>query len=174
MDEILGALEHLSQRGLVRRTSEDPSATSSIKAEVTDSGTDCVLSGRTMSDYLSRQQRAGDTYTFNNSSGIVAGSQQNVVQNNSIGFDASALSEFAALVRQHAPTLEAPPEQQGALIQDVEGLEEATSAAQPEPGRIKAAYLRVQEALGAITTTTASLTMLAQQGQAAYQAVFGG
>ncbi|MGW4750729.1 hypothetical protein ACWEPR_39625 [Streptomyces sp. NPDC004290] len=53
-------------------------------------------------------------------------------------------------------------------------LEEAASAEQPEPGRIRAAYLRVQEALGAITTTTAGLTMLAQQGHTAYQAVFGG
>ncbi|WP_153813659.1 hypothetical protein [Streptomyces sp. SUK 48] len=174
VDEILGALEHLNQRGLIRRAPEDPSATSSIKAEVTDSGTDCVLSGGTVSDYLSRQQRAGDTYTFNNSSGIVAGSQQNVVQNNSIGFDASALAEFAALVRQFAPALGAPPEQQDALIQDVEVLEEATSVEQPEPGRIRAAYLRVQEALSAITITTAGLTMLAQQGQTAYQAVFGG
>ncbi|CAL9522558.1 hypothetical protein [Streptomyces sp. enrichment culture] len=174
VDEILGALEHLNQRGLVHRASEDPSTTSSIKATVTDSGTDCVLSGGTVSDYLSRQQRAGDTYTFNNSSGIVAGSQQSVVQNNNFGFDASALAEFAALARQLAPTLKASPEHEEALIQDVEVLEEAASAEEPEPGRIRAAYLRVQEALGAITTTTAGLTMLAQQGQTAYQAVFGG
>jgi hypothetical protein len=59
-------------------------------------------------------------------------------------------------------------------MQDVEVLEEAASADQPEPGRIRAAYLRVQETLGAITTTTAGLTMLVQQGQTAYQAVFGG
>ncbi|MGW1500434.1 hypothetical protein ACWCQW_17930 [Streptomyces mirabilis] len=174
VDEILGALEHLDQRGLVSRAPEDPSATASIRAQVTDSGTDCVLSGGTVSDYLSRQQRAGDTYTFNNSSGIVAGSQQSVVQNNTTGVDASALAEFASLVRQFAPTLGASPEQQNALIQDVEVLEEATSAEQAEPGRIRAAYLRVQQALGAITTTTAGLTMLAQQGQSAYQAVFGG
>jgi len=174
VDEILGALEHLNQRGLVHRASEDPSTTSSIKATVTDSGTDCVLSGGTVSDYLSRQQRAGDTYTFNNSSGIVAGSQQSVVQNNNFGFDASALAEFAALARQLAPTLKASPEHEKTLVQDVEVLEEAASAEQPEPGRIRAAYLRVQETLGAITTTTAGLTMLAQQGQTAYQAVFGG
>ncbi|WP_330259342.1 hypothetical protein OG586_20225 [Streptomyces murinus] len=173
VDEILGALKHLNQRGLVRRAPEDPNTTSSIKAAVTDSGTDCVLSGGTVSDYLSRQQRAGDTYTFNNSSGIVTGSQQSVVQNNNFGFDASALAEFAALARQLAPTLKASPEHEEVLIQDVEVLEEAASAEQPEPGRIRAAYLRVQEALSAITTTTAGLTMLAQQGQAAYQAVFG-
>jgi len=174
VDEILGALEHLTRRGLVRRVNEDPSTTSSIKAEVTDSGTDCVLSGGTVSDYLSRQQRTGDTYNINNSSGVVAGSQQSVVQNNNFGVDASALAEFATLVRQLAPTLGAPLDQQEALIQDVEVLEETTSAEQPEPGRIRAAYLRVQEALGAITTTTAGLTLLVQQGQEAYQAVFGG
>jgi hypothetical protein len=127
-----------------------------------------------VSDYLSRQQRAGDTYNFSNSSGIVAGSQQSVVQNNNLGFDASALAEFAALARQLAPTLKASPEHEEALIQDVEVLEEAASAEQPEPGRIRAAYLRVQEALGAIATTTAGLTTLAQQGQTAYQTVFGG
>ncbi|WP_394425941.1 hypothetical protein [Streptomyces sp. SGAir0957] len=174
VDEILGALEHLTRRGLVLRTDEDPSTTTSIKAEVTDSGTDCVLSGGTVSDYLSRQQRTGDTYNFNNSSGIVAGSQQSVAQNNSFGFDASALVEFAHLVRQLTPTLGASGDQQEALIQDVEILEEASSAEQPEPGRVRAAYLRVQEALGAITTTTAGLTLLVQQGQAAYQAVFSG
>ena len=127
-----------------------------------------------MSDYLSRQQHTGDTYNITNSSGIVAGSQQSVVQNNSFGFDASALAEFATLVRQLAPTLGASSDQQEALTQDVEVLEEAASDDQPEPGRIRAAYLRVQEALGAITTTTAGLTVLVQQGQAAYQAVFGG
>ncbi|MFC8002544.1 hypothetical protein ACFUCH_16570 [Streptomyces olivaceus] len=174
VDEILGALEQLTQRGLTRRAPTDRGAAASIRAEVTESGTDCVLSGGSVSDYLTRQQRAGDTYNFNHSSGIVAGSQQNLVQSNSFGLDASALTEFATLVRQFAPTLGATPEQQEALIQDVEVLEEATSAEQPEPGRIRAAYLRVQETLGAITTTTAGLTLLAQQGQEAYQAVFGG
>lgn len=174
VDEILGALDYLTQRGLVRRAPTRPDGSASIRATITDSGTDCVLSGGSVSDYLSRQQRAGDTYNFNNSSGIVAGSQESVVQNNNFGFDASALAEFATLVRQFAPTLGASPEQQEALIQDVEVLEEATSAEQPEPGRIRAAYLRVQEALGAITATTAGLTLLAQQGQDAYQAVFGG
>lgn len=173
VDEILGALEHLTQRGLTHRALTDPGTAASIRAEVTDSGIACVLSGGSVSDYLSRQQRAGDTYNLTNSSGIVAGSQQRVVQNNNFGFDASALAEFATLVRQFAPMLGASPEQQEALIQDVEVLEEATSAEEPEPGRIRAAYLRVQEALGAITTTTAGLTLLAQQGQEAYQAVFG-
>ncbi|MGW1674484.1 hypothetical protein [Streptomyces sp. NPDC002324] len=174
VDEILSALDYLTQRGLIRRAPTRPDSATSIKAAITDSGTDCVLSGGSVSGYLSRQQRAGDTYSFNNSSGIVAGSQQSVVQNNNFGFDASALAEFATLVRQIAPTLGASPEQQEALIQDVEVLEEATSAEELEPGRIRAAYLRVQEALGAITTTTAGLTLLAQQGQEAYQAVFGG
>ncbi|WP_326666414.1 hypothetical protein [Streptomyces canus] len=96
------------------------------------------------------------------------------MQNNSYGFDASALAEFATLVRQLAPTLGASSDQQEALIHDVEVLEGATSDEQPEPGRISAAYLRVQEALGAITTTTAGLTLLVQQVQTAYQAVFGG
>ncbi|MEV7856451.1 hypothetical protein [Streptomyces sp. NPDC088183] len=173
VDEILGALDHLARRGLVQRTNVDSSPTSSVKVEVTDSGTDCVLSGGTVSDYLSRQQHAGDTYNINNSSGIVAGSQQGVVQNNSFGFDASALAEFATLVRQLTPALGVSSSQQDALIQDVEVLEEATSEEHPEPGRVRAAYLRVQEALGAVTTTTAGLNLLVQQGQTAYQAVFG-
>jgi hypothetical protein len=64
-------------------------------------------------------------------------------------------------------------EQQGALIRAAEVLEEAASAEQPEPGRTEAVQLRAQEALGAITTPAVGLTMLAQHGQEAYQAVFG-
>ncbi|MER6104776.1 hypothetical protein ABT115_21235 [Streptomyces sp. NPDC001832] len=50
----------------------------------------------------------------------------------------------------------------------------ATSDEHPEGGQTRAAYLRAQEVLGAITTRPAGLTLLVQQGQTAYQAVFGG
>ncbi|MYT14081.1 hypothetical protein YWIDRAFT_03455 [Streptomyces sp. SceaMP-e96] len=171
IDEILGALEHLAQRELVRRVTTEPTTAASVRAEVTESGTDCVLSGGSVSDYLSRRQSLGDTYNFTNSSGIVAGSR-GVVQNNSFSFDASALAEFAGLVRQFAPALDASEEQQEALIKDVEVLEEVTAADQPEPGRVRAAYLRVQEALAGLTATSAGLTLLVQKGQEAYSAVF--
>jgi hypothetical protein len=88
--------------------------------------------------------------------------------------DAFAFVEFATQVRLFAPALGASPEQQAPLIRDTEVPKEATSVEQPEPARTGAAYLRAQEALGAITTTPVGLTMLAQHGQEAYQAVFGG
>ncbi|MEW9517762.1 hypothetical protein [Streptomyces tubercidicus] len=75
IDEILGALEHLAKRELARRVTTEPTTAASVRAKVTESGTDCVLSGGSVSDYLSRRQNVGDTYNFTHSSGIVAGSQ---------------------------------------------------------------------------------------------------
>ncbi|WP_158771434.1 hypothetical protein [Streptomyces sp. NRRL S-340] len=174
VDEILGELEHLNQRGLVRRASEDPSAASSIKATVTGSGTDCVLSGGTVSDCLSRQQRVGGTYTFNNPPASWPAPSRAWCKTTASASTPPPSPSSRPWHASSPPTLKASPEHEEALIQDAEVLEQAASAEQPEPGRIRAAYLRVQEALGAITTTTAGLTVLAQQGQTAYQAAFGG
>ncbi|MFI0487482.1 hypothetical protein [Actinomadura sp. 9N215] len=176
VDEILGAFRYLEQRGLVQHAgiSDTTTAAASIKVRVTDDGADCVLSGRTVNDFLSHHRQGGDTYNISKSSGFVAGKQRSVVQNNTIGFDPSEMRQFAELVLQMAPTLGIAPEQQEELIHDAEILSEETSGSQPEPGRVRAAYQRVQEALTAVTTTSAGLTVLIQQGQDAYQAVFGG
>ncbi|GLW16802.1 hypothetical protein Stsp01_35450 [Streptomyces sp. NBRC 13847] len=80
-----------------------------------------------MSGYLSRRQSGRDFYNFTNSSGIVAGSH-NVTQNNSFNLDTSALTEFARLVRQFAPALDASEEEQDALINEAGVLEEVTAA----------------------------------------------
>ena len=127
-----------------------------------------------MSDYVSRQLSAGDTYHIAESSGFVAGSQDNVVQNNSFGFDPSELKQFADLVMQFAPALGIPAEQQANLIHDAENLADEAASGDLAPGKIRAAYERVQTALEAITTTTAGLTLLAEKGHEAYRAVFGG
>lgn len=174
VDEILNALRYLEQRGLVHRVGTGDTAAASILVQVTDDGADCALSGRTVNDFLSHRGRSGDTYHIVDSSGFVAGSQRSVVQNNSFAFDPSKMRQFAELVLQMAPTLGIPPEQEEELVHDAETLAEETSRSQPEPGRIRTAYERVQKALTEVTTTSAGLTVLLQQGQQAYQAVFGG
>ncbi|MFE0640111.1 hypothetical protein ACFW2Y_00560 [Streptomyces sp. NPDC058877] len=169
-DEVLSALNYLSDNGLVLIHPADDGAA----VQITAAGTRCVLVGGSVNDYLSRQPNGGDTYNITNSQGLVVGSQQHVVQNNHIGLDASKLVEFAQMVRQFAPTLGAADDQRDQIITDAEVLEEAATADQPEPGRVRAAYERLQTALSAIGTVTPGLAMLVQAGQSAYQTAFGG
>ncbi|MFF6885483.1 hypothetical protein ACFY9F_20190 [Streptomyces sp. NPDC012421] len=169
-DEVLNAVDYLSDNGLVLIHPTDSGAS----VQITAAGTRCVLAGGSVNDHLSRQPNVGDTYNINNSQGFVVGSQQHVVQHNHVGLDASKLAEFAQMVRQFAPTLGAADDQQGQIITDAEVLEEAATADQPEPGRIRAAYERLQANLTAIGTATPGLAMLAQAGQSAFEAAFGG
>ncbi|MET9067773.1 hypothetical protein [Streptosporangium sandarakinum] len=173
VDEILGALAYLEKRGLVGRIKSGKSTNTSTTAEVTEIGVDCILSRRTVNDFLS-QQKAGDTYHINGSSGFVAGSQRSVVQHNSFGFDPSDLKRFADLVMQFAPALGVSASQQAEIIHEAEILSEETSSTEVEPSRVRVAYERLQAALGAITTTSTGLATLIEQGQQAYQTVFGG
>ncbi|MBW8487306.1 hypothetical protein [Actinomadura parmotrematis] len=174
VDEVLGASRYLEQRCLMQRVGTDDGAESLSRVRVTEDGVDCALSGRTVNDYINHQKQSGDTYNFHGSSGIVAGSQRSVVQYNSIGFDPSEMGQFADLVLQMAPTLGMAPDKQEELIQDAEILAEETSASQPEPGKIRAAYGRIQETLAAANATSVGLTLLVQNGKQAYQTVFGG
>ncbi|MFI1828370.1 hypothetical protein ACH41E_18265 [Streptomyces sp. NPDC020412] len=168
-DEILGALDYLAEHDLAIRTIAD----AGVMAAITSQGTRCVLSGGTVNDHLNRQPTGGDTYNISNAHGFVAGAQQHVVQNNSFGLDASKLAEFAQQVRQFAPSLGLSEEEQGQLILDAEVLEEATSTEAPEPGRVRAAFDRLNTTLTAIGTASPGLTMLVGAGQSAFQAVFG-
>ncbi|NGO73233.1 hypothetical protein [Streptomyces boncukensis] len=167
-EEVLGALDYLNEHDLVEREITN----AGVAALITAQGTRCVLAGGTVNDYLSRQPSGGDTYNINDSHGFVVGSQH-VVQNNSFGLDVSKLAEFAQQVRQFAPSLGVSAEEQGQLILDAEVLEEAATANAPEPGRVRAAFDRLNSTLTAIGTATPGLTMLVDAGQSAYQAVFG-
>ncbi|MEV7169891.1 hypothetical protein AB0O18_09370 [Streptomyces sp. NPDC093224] len=169
-EEVLSTLEYLADNDLVQVLSTDNGATVGITA----AGTRCVLGGGSVNDHLNRRQNGGDTYNITHSQGFVAGSQEHVVQNNNLGLDASKLAEFAQMVRQFAPTLGAADDQQHQIITDAEVLEDAASADEPEPGRIRAAYEQLQTTLVAIGTATPGLAMLVQAGQGAFQAAFGG
>ncbi|SPE62212.1 hypothetical protein SNS2_4535 [Streptomyces netropsis] len=163
-EDLSRSVAHLAQRELIELIDTTPATVA-----LTGAGIDTVLAGASVT---TPPTRSGDNYTFHNSSNIVAGSQQSVVQNNTTGIDASALHEFAAVVKQFAPVLGITPEEQAELIEDAEILSDE-SAQGEDPGRIRAAYDRVRARLEGITTVTAGLTTLATQGQAAYQAVFG-
>ncbi|MEU4033506.1 hypothetical protein [Streptomyces collinus] len=167
-EDLDRALGHLVQRQLVECIDSTPPT-----VVLTSDGADRVLSGGSVTS-LPHSSRSGDSYTFNNSSNIVAGSQQHFVQNNTSGLDAAALSEFAAAVKQFAPVLGLNADQQTELIEDAEVLSDETTGESVEPGRIRAAYDRVRARLDGVTTVTAGLTTLIAQGEAAYHSVFGG
>lgn len=67
---------------------------------------------------------------------LVIGSS-NVVQNNTNGFDARALLDFAGLVGQIAPTLGLPATEQAELQSAAAALHEAASEQMPEKGRLR-------------------------------------
>ncbi|WP_282696125.1 hypothetical protein [Streptomyces sp. CC208A] len=169
-DEALGALDYLADHSLVQIHSTDNGA----MVGITSAGTRCVLAGGSVNDHLNRQPKGGDTYNITQSQGFVVGSQEHVVQHNHIGLDASKLAEFAQMVRQFAPALGTADGQRDQIIMDAEVLEEAATADQPEPGRVRAAYERLQTALTDIGTATPGLAMLVEAGQSAFQAAFGG
>jgi hypothetical protein len=166
-DELHRAIARLVQAGLAERIDTEPATIA-----ITPDGHELVLSGGTVSDHLNRPQ-VGDSYTFNNSQGIVAGPGNRVQQTNSFGLDASALRTFAEVVKQFAPTFGMTPDQQAELVHDAELLGEETSSQAPEPGRIRAAYERVLTGLRAITTASAGVALVVQQGEEAYHTVFG-
>ncbi|MEU1014697.1 hypothetical protein [Streptomyces sp. NPDC005898] len=168
-DEVLSALDYLREHALLERVVTD----AGVAVLITAQGTRCVLAGGTVNDFLSRQPAGGDTYNITDSHGFVAGSQQHVVQNNTFGLDASKLAGFAQQVRQFAPSLGASAEEQSQLVLDAEVLEEAATTDAPEPGRVRAAFDRLNTTLNAIGTATPGLTMLIGAGQSACQAVFG-
>lgn len=126
-----------------------------------------------MSDYLNRT-RPGDYYSITGTN-VVAGSQAKVEQHNhNNAFDPTALREFAALVQQLAPTYGLDPAQQAELISDAELLGEEADSETAEPGRIRTAYDAVMGRLTQIGAASAALTTTLQQGQQAYNTVFGG
>jgi hypothetical protein len=167
-DELHQAIARLNHARLIAGINTDPPTVA-----ITSHGIECVLSGGTVSDYLNRP-KAGDNYTINNSQGFVAGRGNRVEQSNTFGLDTTALRDFAAVVQQFASTFSMTPDQQAELIHDAELLGEETSAEIPEPGRIRAAYQRLLTGLSAITTASAGLSVVIQQGQDAYRTVFGG
>ncbi|MFD9082951.1 tellurite resistance TerB family protein [Streptomyces erythrochromogenes] len=124
-----------------------------------------------MSDYLNRT-RPGDYYSINGTN-IVAGSQGKVEQHNH-AFDPGVMREFAALVQQLAPTYGLDSVQQAELIRDAEVLDEEASSETAQPGLVRAAYDTVMGRLAQIGVASAALTTTLQQGQQAYNAVFGG
>ncbi|WP_228183913.1 hypothetical protein [Streptomyces anulatus] len=166
--ELDYALARLTNSGLVTDAGTQPKTVS-----ITLDGIDCVLSGATVSDYLNRT-RPGDYYSITGTN-VVAGSQAKVEQNNyNNAFDPSAMREFAALVRQLAPTYGLQPGEQDELIHEAELLGEEADSESAEPGRIRAAYVALMGRLTQIGTASAALTTTIQQGEQAYSAVFGG
>ncbi|MGW2987542.1 hypothetical protein [Streptomyces goshikiensis] len=166
--ELDYALARLTNSGLIDDAGTDPKTVT-----ITLDGIDCVLSGATVSDYLNRT-RPGDYYSINGTN-IVAGSQGKVEQHNhNHAFDPGVMREFAALVRQLAPTYGLDSVQQAELIRDAEVLNEEASSEMAQPGRVRAAYDAVMGRLTEIGVTSAALTTTLAQGQQAYTAVFGG
>ncbi|WNE93874.1 SPFH domain-containing protein [Streptomyces luomodiensis] len=142
-----------------------------------------VMGDQVVADTYSRgnnhysNEGSGSQYHVDRSNHVVAGSShsgagEQVTLNNAV-LDTTALVQWAQLVRQVAPTLGAPPEQEQEIIQDAEVLEGEASVTSTEPGRLRALYDRIQGSLSAVTSLTAGLTLLIQQGEQAAHAVLG-
>jgi AbiTii len=91
---------------------------------------------------------------------LVIGSS-NVVQNNTNGFDARALLDFAGLVGQIAPTLGLPAAEQAELQSAAAALHEAASESVPEKGRLRRLGDAVMQGLTKAAPTVASQMALA-------------
>ncbi|MFF9978237.1 tellurite resistance TerB family protein [Streptomyces erythrochromogenes] len=84
------------------------------------------------------------------------------------------MREFAALVQQLAPTYGLDPVQQAELIREAEVLDEEAGSESAQPVRVRSAYDTVMGRLTQIGVASAALTTTLQQGQQAYNVVFGG
>ncbi len=107
----------------------------------------------------------GDTMNIKNKiadarGNLVIGSS-NVVQNNTNGFDASALLSFAGLVSQIAPTLGLQDPEQAALESQAAALHQAASDPAPEKGRLRQLCGAVMLGLTKAAPTVASQMALA-------------
>jgi hypothetical protein len=107
----------------------------------------------------------GDTMNIKNKisdarGNLVIGSS-NVVQNNTNGFDASALLSFAGLVSQIAPTLGLQDAEQIALESQAAALHQAASAPAPEKSRLRQLCDAVMQGLTKAAPTVASQMALA-------------
>jgi hypothetical protein len=116
----------------------------------------------------------GDTLNIKNKiadarGNLVIGSN-NVVQNNTNGFDASALLDFAGLVGQIASTLGLPAAEQADLESSAAALHEAASEPVPEKGRLRRLCDAVMQGLTKSAPTVASQLALAA-GQDAIHAL---
>lgn len=120
VDEVESAKNYLVQRELCGGTL--------VGIYLRANGRDCVLSGKTVREYVERRNGNGDwTVTVNNSPGSVIGQQERVEQTNT--FNGADLSQVAALVqelRAIAPSLNLSAEDAEEYDEDVEALETAT------------------------------------------------
>ncbi|MFF7249848.1 hypothetical protein ACFZBU_38795 [Embleya sp. NPDC008237] len=165
-DEVTGALERLVRHGFARLT-DDPAA---VAAQITQRGIDRVLSGGSVN---TPAPQAGNTWNVHNSPNSVVGNQSDFTQNNHHGFDASAVRDWAELVRQIAPTLQGTPQEEADIVRDAEILIELVDQENPEPGRVRALFDGIQNRLTGLGGASAALTLLLAQAEQARQAVFG-
>ncbi len=137
VDEVESSKNYLVQRELCGGTL--------VGIYLRPDGRDCVLSGRTVREYVERRIGNGDwTVTVNNSPGSVIGQQERVEQTNT--FNGADLSQVAVLVQQLraiAPSLGLSAEDAKEYDEDVEALETATD----NPGLWRRAWRGVRPML---------------------------
>jgi hypothetical protein len=170
--EIIGAVRYLADKEMITADSYQQGL------RLTANGIDCVISGVPVNDYLAHQATGGPVYNVTNPQGsIIGGEHQTVNQTNTFGFnpgEVSQLATLAALIQQIGPTLGLPEVEQQELEESAQALALEATAPSHEPGRLRRAADRVTTALGSATQVTTALTMLIDEGQKAYRAVFGG
>ncbi|WP_162624934.1 hypothetical protein [Streptomyces cadmiisoli] len=181
--EVREAEHYLWGQGLVEPSftpdeDEDPDLLSMPR--LTARGIDCVEMGLRVSEFNNRAQGGAATHTYNvhNPKGsVIGGSHGTVRQTNNFGFDAAQvghLLQLATLIRQMAPVLNLPAEEEAELLDGVRELETAASDAPADQGVLRRATDRVMLALTSASEVTGGLSLLIQQGHEIANAVFGG
>ncbi|WP_162624933.1 hypothetical protein [Streptomyces cadmiisoli] len=147
---------------------------------LTAKGVDCAEMGMPVSRFINPTQGGASTTTYNvhNPKGsVIGGSHGTVRQTNNFGFDAAQvghLLQLATLIRQMAPVLNLPAEEEAELLDGVRELETAASDAPADQGVLRRATDRVMLALTSASEVTGGLSLLIQQGHEIVNAVFGG
>lgn len=165
-DEVRRAFVYLSEESMVRgRIAVGGDV---LLPSLTVRGINCVESGATVTDFVSRSQSGGNIYHtyLPNAQGVIVGEQQNFTQNNNAGVDPSEFVQLAGYLGQVSATLGLEDSERVELEQAAQDLHAAATSASPEPGSLRALTTRVLDGLANAAGTVAGQIAL-QMGQSA-------
>jgi hypothetical protein len=163
VDELARQTEYLSAKDLIVSVRAWSVVNGMVNPSLTHAGQDCVIDfGGNVSDFVSRHSGGSTTnnVTMTNSTGNIVVASDNVQQNLETGVDTRKLLEFAGFVRQVAPTLGLPEDEQAKLDADATDLHQAAEGTAPDRNLLKRLFDAVMagliKAAPSIVTKTAS------------------
>ncbi|MFE3143366.1 hypothetical protein [Streptomyces scopuliridis] len=130
------ALSQLLQHQLL----ECPEAAPETIALTTE-GTNCVLSGASVSDHVNRPTPGGSvTFNINENTGNIAANSRDFTMNAATtkdGIDPTAVVMLARALRQAAPILDLPEDEATEFAELATRIEQEAAGGSPDPGRLQ-------------------------------------